>query len=148
MVEVAPAADDENTVMATATDQIRVFLCDDVQAFRALMRFALEEDEGITVVGEAADGRAGIEGVAALQPDVVLLDLSMPVCDGLEAIPQMLERSPRSKVIALSGFTAERMAGPMLEQGASAYLEKGADLDVIQRTVREVAERRASDVAA
>jgi DNA-binding NarL/FixJ family response regulator len=141
MVNITRAADTHRTVpvMDPETRTIKVFLCDDVQAFRALIRFALEEDESIEVVGEAADGRAGIEGVAALQPDVVLLDLSMPLCDGLEAMPAMRERSPRSRVIALSGFTAERMAAPMLEQGASAYLEKGADLEVIQATVREVA---------
>lgn len=126
--------------MTTAADTISVFLCDDVQAFRALMRYALEEEAGISVVGEAADGRAGIEGVARLRPDVVLLDLSMPVCDGLEAITGMLERSPGSRVIALSGFTADRMAAPMLEHGASAYLEKGTDLAVIADTVRRVAD--------
>lgn len=122
-----------------SSDLIRVFLCDDVKAFRALMRFVLDEDPAIQVVGEAADGQAGVDGVAEEQPDVVLLDLSMPGLDGLEAIPLMLDASPATKVIGLSGFTADRMAETMIAHGAVAYLEKGADLDDIARTIREVA---------
>jgi DNA-binding NarL/FixJ family response regulator len=117
---------------------IRVFLCDDVEAFRALMRYVLEEDPDITVVGEAADGQAGVDGVAREKPDVVLLDLSMPVLDGLEAIPRMLDVSPGTKIIGLSGFTADRMAETMIAEGAVAYLEKGADLDDIAQTVRDL----------
>ena len=73
---------------------IRVLVCDDVQAFRALMRYTLQEDPGIEVVGEAADGVAAIDAAERLQPDVVLLDLTMPILDGIDAIPAMLERSP------------------------------------------------------
>jgi DNA-binding NarL/FixJ family response regulator len=117
-------------------EPIKVFLCDDVAAFRALMRYTLEEDGDIRIVGEAADGAEGVEGVAAVQPDVVLLDLSMPARDGLEAIPQMLERAPATRIVALSGFGAERMAGPVLEQGAHAYLEKGEDAGAIRQAIR------------
>ncbi len=117
---------------------IRVFLCDDVEAFRALMRYVLEEDPDIKVVGEAADGQAGVDGVAREKPDVVLLDLSMPVLDGLEAIPLMLDVSPGTKIIGLSGFTADRMAETMIAEGAVAYFEKGADLEDIAQTVRDL----------
>ncbi len=122
----------------SSSHPIRVFLCDDVQAFRSLMRFVLEEDPNIKVVGEAADGRSGVDGVAQEKPDVVLLDLSMPVLDGLEAIPLMLDVSPGTKIIGLSGFTADRMAETMIAQGAVAYLEKGADLEDIAALIREV----------
>ena len=60
------------------TTNIRVLLCDDVQAFRALMRYSLEDEADMEVVGEAADGNEGVRQAADLQPDVVLLDLSMP----------------------------------------------------------------------
>jgi chemotaxis response regulator CheB len=70
---------------------IRVLVCDDVEAFRALMRYALQEDPGIEVVGEAADGMAAIGAAESLQPDVVLLDLTMPVLDGIDAIPAVGE---------------------------------------------------------
>jgi DNA-binding NarL/FixJ family response regulator len=123
----------------SATRTVRVFLVDDVSAFRALMRFTLEEDPRIEVVGEAADGCAAVEGVGELKPDVVLLDLAMPVLDGFEAIPLMLERSPRSTIVALSGFTADRMAALCIDSGAHAYLEKGEDVAVIRDTVLEAA---------
>jgi DNA-binding NarL/FixJ family response regulator len=118
---------------------VRVFLVDDVGAFRALMRFTLEEDPRIEVVGEASDGREGVAGVGELKPDVVLLDLAMPVLNGFKAIPLMLERSPQTTIVALSGFTADRMAAPCIASGAHAYLEKGEDVAVIRETVLEAA---------
>jgi DNA-binding NarL/FixJ family response regulator len=117
---------------------IRVVLCDDVKAFRALMRYSLEDVDGIEVVGEAADGREGVRQVTELQPDVILLDLSMPECDGLEAIPTMQERSPNTRIVALSAFTADRMAEPVMARGAKAYLEKGAEICEIVATIRGV----------
>ena len=123
---------------AVPSDAIRVLLCDDVEAFRTLIRYSLEEAEGIVVVGEAADGNEGIRQAAALQPDVVLLDLSMPECDGLEAIPRIAERSPGAQIVALSGFTADRMAAPVTAAGAQAYLEKGVELSEIVATIRDV----------
>src|SRR5690242_18503616 len=72
-----------------AADPIRVLLCDDAEGFRALMREQLAEDPAIEVVGEAADGVEGVEAAAELQPDVVLLDMSMPRMGGLQAIPKL-----------------------------------------------------------
>ena len=118
---------------------VRVFLVDDVGAFRALMRFTLEEDPRIQVVGEASDGCEGVNGVEELKPDVVLLDLAMPVLDGFEAMPLMLERSPGTTIVALSGFTAERMASLCIQSGAHAYLEKGEDAAVIREAVLQAA---------
>jgi DNA-binding NarL/FixJ family response regulator len=69
----------------------------------------------------------------------VLLDLSMPLLDGMEAIPAMLERAPRARIVALSGFGAERMAEPVLAQGAVAYVEKGDDVATIREAVRSAA---------
>ena len=79
--------------------EIRVLLCDDAPGFRALLRYTLDEDPGLVVVGEACDGEAGLEAVAALRPDVVLLDISMPRLQGLDAIGAMLERSPSSRIV-------------------------------------------------
>jgi DNA-binding NarL/FixJ family response regulator len=118
---------------------IRVLVCDDSDAFRALLRYTLQEDPGIEVVGEAADGMAAIGAAERLQPDVVLLDLTMPVLDGIDAIPTVLERAPATRVVALSGWGAERMADAALEQGAIAYVEKTDDVEAIRAAVRAAA---------
>ena len=118
-------------------DPLRVVLCDDVPELRTLMRFALEEEGDLVVVGEAGDALTGVERITDLQPDVVLLDLSMPGMDGLEAIPLIRARSARTAIVVFSGFAEERMRGPALEVGADRYVEKGADLDVVRAIVRE-----------
>jgi DNA-binding NarL/FixJ family response regulator len=120
-------------------DAIRVLVCDDVAAFRALMRYTLQEDLGIEVVGEAADGVAAIAAAERLQPDVVLLDLTMPILDGIDAIPAVLERAPGTRVVALSGWGAERMGDAAREQGAVAYVEKTGDVQAIRAAVRAAA---------
>jgi DNA-binding NarL/FixJ family response regulator len=67
---------------------------------------------------------------------VVLLDISMPRLEGLDAIGAMLERSPATRIVALSGYTAEEMAGPALERGAHAYVEKGTGAVAIRDAIR------------
>jgi DNA-binding NarL/FixJ family response regulator len=118
---------------------IRVLVCDDVEAFRALMRFTLQEDPRIEVVGEASDGMAAIKAAERLQPDVVLLDLTMPILDGIDALPTLLERAPGARVVALSGWGADRMAEAALAQGAVAYVEKTDDVEAIRAAVRAAA---------
>jgi DNA-binding NarL/FixJ family response regulator len=124
--------------------RIRVVICDDVAALRTLVRYALEADPSLEVVGEAGDGTTGLELIARLKPDVVLLDLSMPGIDGLEAIPEIRVRSPESAILVFSGFSAARMRRPALELGAAGYVEKGVALDRLPVAVREAADRRAA----
>lgn len=124
-----------------AADPIRVLLCDDAEGFRALVRSSLADDPSIEIVGEAADGVAGVEATAALQPDVVLLDMSMPRMGGLQAIPRMRRRAPHTSIIGLSSLSAERMAAPSIEIGAHAYLEKGSELEQIRAAIHEAADR-------
>jgi DNA-binding NarL/FixJ family response regulator len=117
---------------------IRVFLCDDVPELRALLRYGLEEDAQFKVVGEAGNAKDAIAAVAELQPDAVLLDLSMPGMDGLEAIPLLREAAPAMSIVVFSGFAADRMAEPALKLGAARYVEKGEPLAAVRATVREV----------
>jgi DNA-binding NarL/FixJ family response regulator len=117
---------------------VRVVLADDHPVVRGGLRALLSTIDGIEVVGEAADGNEGIRQAADLQPDVILLDLSMPECDGLEAIPAMAARAPGAQIVALSGFTADRMAEPVIARGAMAYLEKGVRLSEVAATIRDV----------
>ncbi|HWH92973.1 MAG TPA: response regulator transcription factor [Baekduia sp.] len=124
-----------------AADPIRVLLCDDAEGFRALLRSSLGEDPSIEIVGEAADGEAGVEATAELQPDVVLLDMSMPRMGGLQAIPRMRRRAPRTSIIGLSSLSAARMAAPSKEIGAHSYLEKGTGMDDIRAAIHAAVDR-------
>jgi CheY-like chemotaxis protein len=118
---------------------VRICLCDDVRDFRDLMRFGLEDDPAIEVVGEAEDGPSAIALVVERQPDVVLLDLSMPGLDGLEVIDALRQRAPDTRIIVLSGFAAARMQEVVLDRGADRYLEKGVSLSEIRSVIHEVA---------
>ena len=126
--------------MSGGRKKIRVVLVDDVPELRLLVRLTLEEDPAIEVVGEASNGRDGVKVVEATNPDLVLLDLSMPDMDGLEAIPLMREHAPRARVVVLSGHEAGRVSLEALDQGASRYINKAAGLETIPRVVHEVAQ--------
>ena len=122
---------------------VRLYLCDDVPEIRRLMRLALEQDPHkeippIEVIGEAGDAVTAIEEVRNLQPDVVLLDLSMPGIDGLEALPRIKAAAPGASVIVFSGFGAERMEAVALAHGADRYVSKGAELSALRGIVREL----------
>ena len=118
---------------------VHIYLCDDVPELRQLLRIILEEDPELIVVGEAGDAEIGIEEIAELQPNIVLLDLSMPGMDGLEALPLIRRAAPGTAVIVFSGFTEARMASLVLEHGADRYIEKGEPLERVREAVRELA---------
>jgi CheY-like chemotaxis protein len=107
----------------------RTLLIDDADDLRLLLRMVLESSGRYEVVGEAADGEAGVREARATEPDVVLLDLSMPRMDGLEALPHLQRVAPGARVIVLSGFAEGKTAAAALAAGASAYIEKGVAPD-------------------
>jgi DNA-binding NarL/FixJ family response regulator len=115
---------------------IRVAIVDDTEDLRFLLRTALER-RGMEVVAEAADGREGIKACRASQPDVVLLDLAMPVLDGRAALPRIRRDSPRARIIVLSGFGADLLSDEMLELGADGYIEKGHSVRRIVQYVED-----------
>jgi DNA-binding NarL/FixJ family response regulator len=122
---------------------ISIFLVDDVPELRELIRYGMEEDPSFEVVGEAGDGRTAIEGISKTAPAAVLLDLSMPDMDGLEAIPHIRSAQPQIAIIVLSGFSADRMGKTARERGADGYVEKGTPIEDLRRITREaVADRR------
>jgi DNA-binding NarL/FixJ family response regulator len=121
---------------------ISVFVCDDVPEMRAILRDVLAEDAAVSVVGEADNGRDCVRLIGRLQPDVVLLDVSMPDMDGLEAIPQIATVAPRTAIIVFSGYGANRMGDVALRLGADRYMEKGAQIAGLASAVREVAAGR------
>jgi DNA-binding NarL/FixJ family response regulator len=121
---------------------MRILICDDVPELRELVRFALEERLDQVVVGEAVDGQSAVERVRDLRPDVVVLDISMPDMDGLEAISQMHEVAPRTGIVVFTGFGGPTIRDRALSLGADAYVEKGADLDELRSAVADVARRK------
>jgi len=106
--------------------QLRVVIADDVQALRRLVRFVLEDAGPFAVVGEASDGEEAVRVIAETRPDLVLLDLSMPRMDGLEALPRIRAVAPNARVVVFSGFTSDKMGEATTRLGAAGYLEKGA----------------------
>jgi DNA-binding NarL/FixJ family response regulator len=127
---------------------ISVFLVDDVPELRELIRFGIEDEPTeFEVVGEAGDGRSALEGISETMPAAVLLDLSMPDMDGLEAIPEIRSRQPTIAIIVLSGFSADRMAGPATERGADGYVEKGTPIAELRKVTRDAVALREAAAA-
>jgi hypothetical protein len=122
---------------------ITVVVCDDVPELRRLARAVLEEAGDMTVVAEAGDGREAIEVIERHQPDVVVLDLSMPEMDGLEAIPLIHQVAPATEIVVFSGFEEGRVAEVALQLKASRYVRKGAPLEELRDAVKELAPRAA-----
>ena len=117
---------------------ISVMLADDTAEYRQLLRLILEQDGRFAVVAEVADGETAVRLSGEQQPDVVILDLAMPVLDGLEAIPLIRSNSPESSIVVLSGFARGRVDGDALALGASAYVEKGEAFSKIVATLLEL----------
>lgn len=103
----------------------RVVIADDAADFRALLRIKLNRDGRFQVVGEAANGPETIEVATRQRPDCLILDLAMPLLDGLQALEQLRQLVPETKVLVLSGFAASEMEPKVRQMGAHAYLEKG-----------------------
>ena len=109
-------------------DAIRVVLVDDTVEIRRMLRMTLEIDGRFKVIDEAGDGQTAVRIAGEKQPDAVVLDLAMPVMDGLQAIPEILKHAPDAKILVLSGFDARQMSNEALSRGAHDYVEKGGDL--------------------
>jgi DNA-binding NarL/FixJ family response regulator len=118
---------------------IRVLLADDHELVRAGFRALLASLSEVQVVAEAADGRAALALVAVHQPDVVLMDISMPGLNGLEATMRIVKEFPHTRVIILSMHASEDHILLALRKGASGYLLKGARQAELDLAVRSVA---------
>ncbi|CAH0285220.1 chemotaxis-specific protein-glutamate methyltransferase CheB [Roseomonas sp. CECT 9278] len=112
--------------MSQPQSDVRVMLCDDSATARAILRRLLEAEPGIRVVHQAADGRAALDALPTARPDVVLLDLEMPVMDGMTALPLILKAAPQAAVIVASALTQRgaKAAIAALAAGAADYVPK------------------------
>jgi DNA-binding NarL/FixJ family response regulator len=118
--------------------KIRVLVVDDFPLFREGVSAALRADRAFEVVGEASDGVEAAEVAAELDPDVVLLDMMMPGCDGAAAVELLGERAPRSRVLAYSASLRIDLVREALAAGARGYVSKVAAADELRQAVVEV----------
>ena len=119
--------------------RIRVFVVDDHPVVREGLRAVLELRADCEVVGEAADGRAAIEGYDRLRPDVAIIDIRLPVIGGIEAIAAIRTRDPSARILAITSYGGDAEMRRALDAGAIGLLLKGAPGDEVVEAVRRVA---------
>jgi DNA-binding NarL/FixJ family response regulator len=117
---------------------IRVLIADDHFLVRDGLKVFLKNHRDIEVVGEAADGKRAVELCAALQPDVVLMDLVMPVMDGTTAIKLIHQRDPRIRILALTSFQERRLVEEAVQAGAAGFLYKDCAPEELVQAIRTV----------
>ena len=122
----------------TSPPPIRVALVDDQELVRTGFRLILESEDDIDVIGEAADGRTGLDLIRSRRPDVALMDVRMPVMDGVEATRQLAEMSD-TRIIIVTTFDLDDYVFSALSNGASGFLLKDAPADQLVAAVRVVA---------
>ncbi len=118
--------------------RLRILLADDHGVVRKGLRFLLESEPDLEVVGEASDGRQAVDLAAELQPDVIVMDIAMPRLNGIDATSQIIKQNPNAGVIMLSMYSDEEYLVRTLTAGAKGYLLKdSAETDLV-RAVRSV----------
>jgi DNA-binding NarL/FixJ family response regulator len=118
---------------------IRILLADDHAIIRQGLRSLLEKESQIEVVGEAEDGRKALRLVRELTPDIIVMDITMPNLNGIDATRQIISRYPKVKVIALSIHSNKRFIADMLKAGASGYILKDCLFDELVQAIHRVA---------
>jgi DNA-binding NarL/FixJ family response regulator len=119
-------------------NDLSVYICDNSGALRDLMRFALEDDPRVKVIGEAEDAITCVRELPQARPDVLVLDLRMPGVTGLEAVPEIRSASPDTRIVVYSQYIDERTAAELAQAGVEAWLKKDEDLSELRATVLSV----------
>ncbi|MGP1909890.1 response regulator [Metabacillus sp. JX24] len=117
---------------------IRLLIADDHKVVRRGLHFFLKTQKDIDIVGEAENGKEAVELVRSLNPDVILMDLSMPVMDGVEATKEIRTFNQEIKVIILTSYADQDHVIPAIQAGASGYQLKDVEPDELVHTIREV----------
>ena len=121
-------------------ERVRVLIADDHPAFRKGLAGMLSAVEGITVVGDAENGEDCVAGAAELKPDIVLMDLHMPVVNGIDATRRITEGLPETAVVVLTMLEEDDSVFAAMRAGARGYLLKGADQEDIVRAIRSASQ--------
>jgi two-component system, NarL family, nitrate/nitrite response regulator NarL len=120
---------------------MRVLIVDDEPLFVEMVQVLLESEEGLEVVGTAADGKRGVELAVTLDPDVVVMDVSMPVMNGIDATREIRERNPNACVLILTGGSNIAEIDDARKAGASGYLTKDRIANDLVLEIRSLADR-------
>ena len=120
--------------------KIRTLLVDDHTMFREALRMMLDKEPTVEVVGELGDGTLVQEAVARLTPDVVVMDISMPKMNGIEATRALVARYPATRVVALSAFNYKKFVMEMMDAGATAYVVKSAAGEQLVSAIKSAAQ--------
>ena len=126
------------------SDIIHIFQADDHSIVREGMRALIMGEPDIAYVGEAGDGVTAVERILELQPDVILLDLQMPIKSGLEIIPEIKQHIPNARILVITSFGDDEYVFPAIKAGALGYLLKDTSPDEILHAIREVYAGRSS----
>jgi len=117
--------------------RVRVLIADDHTLVRQGLRSLLQAESDIEIVGEAETGRQAVRLAASLRPDVVLMDIAMPLLSGLEATRQIVKRVPSSRVLILSSYSDDEYVHQLAEAGGAGYLLKQSTYTDVVRAIRE-----------
>ena len=121
-----------------AREMIRVLIADDHAIVRKGIKALLDEVEGVEFVGEAANGKEAIKEALALKPDVILMDLEMPVLDGVEAITQITALQKDTRIISLTSFATDDKVFPAIKAGAVGYILKDSEPERLIEAIKLV----------
>ncbi len=122
--------------------KIRILLADDHEMVRKGFRALLEKQSDCEVIGEATDGRETVKMAQELNPDVVVMDISMPNLSGIEATRQIKTHNPSIKILALSVHSRGSVVGQIIQAGASGYLPKSSSVKEFQKAIHTIMRNR------
>jgi DNA-binding NarL/FixJ family response regulator len=117
----------------------RILVVDDNQMFRDGLKQLINREADMEVAGEAENGQKAVALARELQPDVILMEIKMPVMDGVETTRRILSENPHAKILALSMYSDDGFRARMISAGALEYVIKGGDFEELSGAIRRVA---------